>query len=127
MPSLPSTETSDKLLAETLHALQHGFTDIPTSTALAHVDKWYKLLIETGIPDFQDIARELGNLQSLITTDGMGFDGKAIGSSLSMLGAQTIQVADNENVDETLQAELSNLGDLLIKAGGDIEAHAGKA
>jgi len=94
---------------------------MPVSMALTHIDKWYQLLIDSGIPAFQDIARELGNLQSLISAELDIFDGKSIGSSLSMLGAQTIQAADN--VDETLKADLSKLGDLLIKFGGDLESH----
>ena len=64
----------------------------------------------------------MGNLQSLISAEQDIFDGKSIGRSLSMLGAQTIQAADN--VDDTLKADLSKLGDLLIKFGGDLENHA---
>lgn len=121
MANLPSPESGDRQLAHTIQALQHGPTGLPISTALTHIDQWYQLLIDSGIPGFQDIARELGNLQSLISTKDDIIDGKSIGRSLSMLGAQTIQAADN--VDNTLQADLSTLGDLLIKTGGDMETH----
>lgn len=121
MANLPSPEFGDKQLAHTVEALRNGLTSIPISTALTHIDKWYQLLIDSGIPAFQDIARELGNLQSLISAKEDIFDGKSIGRSLSMLGAQTIQAADK--VDPLLQADLSTLGDLLIKAGGELENH----
>ncbi|MBO3271520.1 MULTISPECIES: hypothetical protein [Hymenobacter] len=122
MANLPSAHSGDILLTHTIQALLQGPTGIPISTSLTHVDQWYQLLIDSGIPAFQDIARELGNLQSLISAEQDIFDGKSIGRSLSMLGAQTIQAADN--VDDTLKADLSKLGDLLIKFGGDLENHA---
>jgi len=121
MANLPAPESSDRHLTHTIQALQNGLTGLPLSTALTHVDQWYQLLIDSGIPGFQDIARELGNLQSLISAKSDIFDGKSIGRSLSMLGAQTIQAADNAG--DALQADLSTLGDLLIKAGGELETH----
>ncbi|UOR04108.1 hypothetical protein MUN82_14280 [Hymenobacter aerilatus] len=121
MANLPSAHSSDILLTHTIQALLQGPTGMPVSTALTHIDQWYQLLLDSGIPAFQDIARELGNLQSLISTDLKAFDGKSIGSSLSMLGAQTIQAADQ--VEDVLKADLSKLGDLLIKFGGDLENH----
>jgi len=121
MANLPPAESGDRKITHTIQALQHGLTGLPVSIALTHIDQWYQLLIDSGIPGFQDIARELGNLQSLISAKGEVFDGKSIGRSLSMLGAQTIQAADNAG--DTLQADLSTLGDLLIKAGGDLETH----
>ncbi|MBC6612720.1 hypothetical protein H8B15_17490 [Hymenobacter sp. BT507] len=125
MANLPSTHSSDVLLTHTIQALLQGPTGMPISTALTHIDQWYQLLIDSGIPAFQDIARELGNLQSLISAELDLFDGKSIGSSLSMLGAQTIQAADK--VEDALKADLSKLGDLLIKFGGDLENHISPA
>jgi len=113
--------TGAHLLATTIKGLQQGLTGVPISTSITHIDEWYQLLQESGVPGLQDVARELGNLQSLISLKDKGFDGKSIGRSLSMLGAQMIQIASKADADS--QANLSALGDLLIKAGGDLENH----
>lgn len=109
-----------ELLTTTIQALQRGLTAIPVSTAITYIDAWYQQLQGSGVPNMQDIARELGNLQSLISI-GDQFDGTSIGRSLSMLGAQTIQAAAQASTHT--QADLSALGDLLIKIGGELEAH----
>ena len=119
MTSSDSVHTGAQLLTGTINTLQQGLTGVPISTAITRIDEWYQLLQESGLPGLQDVARELGNLQSLLSLEGKVFDGRSIGRSLSMLGAQTIQVA--AKATPAAQADLSTLGDLLIKAGGELE------
>lgn len=105
-------------LATTLHALQGGLTGIPLSTAHTTIDRWQETLQQSGEPALQDIDRELGNLQSLLSTKA-GLDGGAIGRSLSMLGAQTSQVA--AKAPQEVRASLTQLADWLLRAGGQLE------
>lgn len=115
-----SSFTADaKQLTETLHALQGGLTGIPISTASTTIDQWQEVLQQSGIPALQDIDRELGNLQSLLTAGSGGLDTRAIGRSLSMLGSQTSQVAATAAPE--LRASLTPLADFLLKAGGKLE------
>ena len=109
---------TDQLTA-TLHALQGGPTSIPLSTAHTTVDDWQKTLQQSGEPALQDIDRELGNLQSLLSVK-TGLDGAAIGRSLSMLGAQTTQVA--AGAPQEVRASLTQLADWLLRTGGQLEA-----
>lgn len=106
-------------LTDTLHALQGGLTGLPLSTAHTNIDTWQNLLEQSGIPALQDVVRELGNLQSLLSTENHSLNSAAIGRSLSMLGAQTTQAAASAT-PETRQ-DLTRLADMLLKAGGDLE------
>jgi hypothetical protein len=118
-----SSNTPDtKQLDDTLRALQGGLTSIPLSTAETTIDAWQEALQQSGIPALQDIDRELGNLQSMLSVGGKGLDGKAIGRSLSMLGSQTTQVAATAQGD--LRSSLTALADFLLRAGGDLEQDA---
>ncbi|SNC68278.1 hypothetical protein SAMN06265337_2238 [Hymenobacter gelipurpurascens] len=114
-----SNSADAKQLTETLQALQGGLTSIPISTASTTIDQWQEVLQQSGIPALQDIDRELGNLQSLLTVGASGLDGQAIGRSLSMLGSQTSQVAATAAPE--LRASLTPLADFLLKAGGKLE------
>jgi hypothetical protein len=106
-------------LTETLHALHSGLTGLPLRTAHTHIDNWQNLLEQSGIPALQDVVRELGNLQSLLSSENHTLNSVAIGRSLSMLGVQTTQAAATAS-PETRQ-DLTRLADMLLKAGGDLE------
>ena len=100
------------LLAGTVHALQSGLTSLPLSTAHTNIDTWQEKLQQSGIPELQDIDRELGTLQSLLSNTE-GIDGAAVGQSLDMLASQTLQVAAHATPDS--QPALRALGDLLMQ------------
>ena len=106
-------------LTDTLQSLQGGLTSIPLSSANITIDQWQEVLQQSGIPALQDIDRELGNLQSLLSVGSAGLDAQAIGRSLSMLGSQTSQVAVTAAPE--LRASLTPLADFLLKAGGKLE------
>lgn len=106
-------------LSSTLHALQSGLTGLPLSTAHTHIDDWQNLLEQSGVPALQDVVRELGNLQSLLSSENLTESTAAIGRCLSMLGAQTTQAAAAAPAD--VRPELTRLADLLLRAGGDLE------
>lgn len=106
-------------LTSTLQALQGGLTGIPLSTAHITIDEWQEVLQQSGEPALQDIDRELGNLQSLLSLKN-GLDGPAIGRSLGMLGAQTSHVAATAPTD--VRGPLTQLADWLLRAGGQLEA-----
>jgi hypothetical protein len=79
---------------------------------------WQQQFLQSGEPALQNIAREIGNLQSILSSGTL--DGPAIGRSLSMLGAQVTEVlphAPNER-----KAGLSQLSTLLLRLGGELEA-----
>ena len=112
--------TSSDLLNATTQALSNGITGLPISTAMDTTEDWQQQLLQSGEPGLQDIGRELGNLQSLLTVGSAGLDGQAIGRSLSMLGAQTAEAA--RNAPEDMRAGLQTLSDTLLKAGSKLEA-----
>lgn len=120
MTDQPNALQGAEHLHHTIHVLQAGLTAIPLSTAIGNLDAWYAQLQQSGIPELQDIARELGNLQSLLSSGSVGLDGAAIGRSLSMLGSQTNQAA--AQASPAAQAALHTLGDLLTQAGAGIPA-----
>lgn len=104
------------LFQTTIQSLQNGLTSLPLSQAQENTENWQQLLLQSGEPALQDVGRELGNLQSLLSSGSL--DGAAIGRSLSMLGSQTLQAATRAN--DTLQANLRSLGDLLLQAGAKL-------
>lgn len=108
---------ANDLLNATVHSLKNGLTGIPVSAAIDNTETWQQQLLQSGEPALQDIGREIGNLQSLLSSGSL--DGGAIGRSLSMLGAQTNQAAATAPAD--LQSGLRDLGDLLLQAGGKLE------
>ncbi|WP_375416543.1 hypothetical protein [uncultured Hymenobacter sp.] len=114
---MPAAITHDHLNA-TLHALQNGVTGIPISAAMDNTEVWQQQLWQSGDVDLQHVAREFGNLQSLLTSERL--DGAAIASSLSMLGDQTSQASAKAPAE--LKADLIKLADALRRAGGDMAA-----
>lgn len=108
---------TNDLLNATVHSLKNGLTGIPVSAAIDNTETWQQQLLQSGEPALQDIGREIGNLQSLLSSGSL--DAGNIGRSLSMLGAQTNQAAASADTD--LQAGLRMLGDLLLQAGGKLE------
>jgi hypothetical protein len=116
-PNAP--QTGADLLSGTVHALHGGLTALPLSTAHTNIDTWQETLQQSGIPELQDIDRELGNLQSILS-DTNGIDGKAVGRSLDMLGSQTLQAAAHATPDA--QAALRALGDLLLQHGAKLRS-----
>ncbi|RYU75326.1 hypothetical protein [Hymenobacter persicinus] len=104
-------------LNETVRALQNGLTALPLSAAMDNTEAWQQEFLLSGIPGLQDIAREIGTLQSLLTAGKL--NGPAIGSSLSLLGTQTNQYAFQAPAEQ--QAALRSLGDLLLRLAGDLQ------
>ena len=112
---------SDHLLA-TVSALRNGLTSLPLGSAMDNTETWQQQLLQSGQPGLQDVARELGNLQSLLSS-GV-FSATTIGNSLSMLGNQTSEASAHAPAD--LKKPLTELADLLRRHGGDLLAHAAK-
>jgi hypothetical protein len=112
---------SDHLLA-TISALKNGLTSLPLGSAMDNTETWQQQFLQSGLPGLQDIAREIGNLQSLLTSGALS--ARAIGNSLSMLGDQTSQVSTQASED--LKKPLQELADLLRRHGSDLLAHAEK-
>jgi hypothetical protein len=109
--------THDHLNA-TLHALQNGITGVPISAAMDNTEVWQQQFWQSGDVDLQHIAREFGNLQSLLTSERL--DGDAIGRCLRMLGDQTSQASAKAPAE--VKADLIKLADTLRRAGDDIAA-----
>ena len=112
---------SDHLLA-TISALKNGLTSLPLGSAMDNTETWQQQFLQSGLPGLQDIAREIGNLQSLLS--GGVLSARTIGSSLSMLGDQTSQASAQAPAD--LKRPLVELADLLRRHGSDLLAHADK-
>ena len=113
---------SDHLLA-TISALKNGLTSLPLGSAMDNTETWQHQFLQSGEPGLQDIAREIGNLQSLLSSGTLS--ATALGNSLSMLGDQTGEVSANAADD--LKKPLTELADLLRRHGGDLLAHAAKS
>lgn len=116
---MPTAINHDHLNA-TLHALQNGITGIPISAAMDNTEVWQQQLWQSGDVDLQHIAREIGNLQSLLTSERL--DGQTIADSLRMLGDQTSQASAKAPAE--IKADLIKLADTLRRAGGDMAAAA---
>ncbi|RSK47412.1 hypothetical protein [Hymenobacter rigui] len=107
------------LLNATTHSLGNGLTGIPLTAAMDNTETWQQHLLQSGEPALQDIGRELGNLQSLLSAGDAGLNGDAIGRSLSMLGSQLAEVV--RTAPDEVRSGLSTLSDQLLKAGGQLE------
>ena len=107
-----------ELLGATIHALRNGLTTIPISGALDNTETWQQHLLQSGEPALQDVGREVGNLQSLLSSGNL--DPEAIGNSLNMLGIQTNQAAAHASPD--FKTQLQELGDLLIQLSTKLQA-----
>ncbi|MBX0292313.1 hypothetical protein K3G63_17830 [Hymenobacter sp. HSC-4F20] len=115
-------ELSD-LLDATTHSLSNGVTGLPISAAMDTTETWQQHFLQSGDPMLQNIAREIGNLQSLLSSEETaGLDGPSIGRSLSMLGSQTAEVARTANED--VRSRLTALSDTLLRMGGQLEQEA---
>ena len=110
-------------LHATVSALKNGLTSLPLGSAMDNAETWQQQFLQSGQPGLQDIAREIGNLQSLLT-DG-ALSATAIGNSLSILGDQT-SAASIQAPDE-IKKPLVELADLLRRHGSDLLAHAAKS
>ena len=113
---------SDHLLA-TISALKNGLTSLPLGSAMDNTETWQQQMLQSGQPGLQDIAREMGNLQSLLSSGALS--ARAIGDSLTMLGNQTSEASADASTD--LKKPLVELADLLRRHGGDLLAHADKS
>ena len=113
---------SDHLLA-TISALKNGLTSLPLGSAMDNTETWQQQCLQSGQPGLQDVAREIGNLQSLLTSGALS--ARAIGNSLSMLGDQTSEASALASPD--LQKPLLELADLLRSHGSHLLAHADKS
>ncbi len=109
------------LLHATLSGLQNGLTSLPLGSAMDNTETWQQQFLHSGQPEFQDIAREMGNLQSLLSSGSLS--ATAIGNSLTMLGDQTSQAS--LNAPDDIKADLLKLADTLRRHGHDLLAHAG--
>ena len=112
---------SDHLNA-TISALKNGLTSLPLGSAMDNTELWQQQFLQSGQPELQGIAREIGNLQSMLTSGTLSAG--AIGRSLGMLGDQTSQVS--KNAPDDLKKSLTELADLLRRHAGDLQAHADK-
>jgi hypothetical protein len=110
-------------LNTTISALKNGLTSLPLGSAMDNTEAWQQQFLQSGQPGLQDIAREIGNLQSLLTSGTLSAD--AIGRSLTMLGDQTSQASNLAPADT--KKSLVELADLLRRHGGDLQAHAEKS
>ncbi|GGG52111.1 hypothetical protein [Hymenobacter glacieicola] len=111
------------LLNTTTQSLSNGITGLPLSAAMDSTEAWQQHFLQSGDPALQNIAREIGNLQSLLSSEKTaGLDGRAIGRSLSMLGSQTAEVARTASAE--VRSKLTALSDQLLKAGGQLEDQA---
>ncbi|MGI4743410.1 MAG: hypothetical protein ACRYG7_50305 [Janthinobacterium lividum] len=108
------------LLHATLSGLQNGLTSLPLGSAMDNTETWQQQFLHGGQPEFQDIAREMGNLQSLLTSGSLS--ATAIGNSLAMLGDQTSQAS--LHAPDDIKADLLKLADTLRRHGHDLLAHA---
>ncbi|UYZ57613.1 hypothetical protein [Hymenobacter latericus] len=115
---LPQSDQNADLLADTIHALQSGLTAVPLSEAMTNTEAWQQQFLQSGQPELQNIAREIGNLQSILSSGQL--DGPAIGRSLGMLGAQVTEIMPN--APEERKVGLSQLSTLLLRLGGELEA-----
>lgn len=118
---MPAAINHDHLNA-TIHALQNGVTGIPISAAMDNTEVWQQQFWQSGDVDLQHIAREFGNLQSLLTSERL--DGAAIADSLKMLGDQTSQAS--AKAPDELKGDLLKLADTLRRASGDMAAATAK-
>ena len=109
-------------LHATVSALKNGLTSLPLGSAMDNTETWQQQFLQSGQPGLQDIAREIGNLQSLLT--GGALSARAIGTSLTMLGDQTSQVSAQAPAEA--KKPLVELADLLRRHGHDLLAHADK-
>jgi len=110
------------LLHATLAGLQNGLTSLPLGSAMDNTETWQQQFLQSGLPELQDIAREMGNLQSLLTSGSLS--ASAIGNSLNMLGDQTSQISHTAPAD--LKADLLKLADTLRRHGHELLEHAAK-
>lgn len=110
------------LLHATLSGLQNGLTSLPLGSAMDNTETWQQQFLQSGQPEFQDIAREMGNLQSLLSSGNLS--ATTIGNSLNMLGDQTSQASHHAPAD--LKADLLKLADTLRRHGHDLLTHAAK-
>lgn len=108
------------MLQATLAGLQNGLTSLPLGSAMDNTETWQQQFLQSGQPEFQDIAREMGNLQSLLTSGSLS--ATAIGNSLTMLGDQTSQISQQAPAD--IKPDLLKLADTLRRHGHDLLAHA---
>lgn len=116
------SEFSD-LLNSTVQSLSNGVTGLPISAAMDTTETWQQHFLQSGDPTLQNIAREIGNLQSLLSSEKTaGLDGPAIGRSLSMLGSQTAEVA--RTAPDAVRSNLTALSDTLLRMGGQLEQEA---
>ncbi|MGI4871829.1 MAG: hypothetical protein ACRYFX_11710 [Janthinobacterium lividum] len=109
------------LLHATLSGLQNGLTSLPLGSAMDNTETWQQQFLQSGQPELQDIAREIGNLQSLLTSGNLS--ATAIGNSLNMLGDQTSQASHHAPAD--LKPDLLKLADTLRRHGHELLDHAG--
>jgi hypothetical protein len=110
------------LLHATLAGLQNGLTSLPLGSAMDNTETWQQQFLHSGQPELQDIAREMGNLQSLLTSGSLS--ASAIGNSLNMLGDQTSQISHGAPAD--LKADLLKLADTLRRHGHELLEHAAR-
>ena len=110
------------LLHATLAGLQNGLTSLPLGSAMDNTETWQQQFLQSGRPELQDIAREMGNLQSLLTSGSLS--ASAIGNSLNMLGDQTSQISHGAAPE--LKADLLKLADTLRRHGHELLEHAAR-
>ena len=111
----------DHLLA-TVSALKNGLTSLPLGSAMDNTETWQQQFLHSGKPELQDMAREMGNLQSLLTSGTLA--PAALGQCLAILGEQTGQAAAGAPAE--LKKPLTELADALRRHATELAAHAAK-
>lgn len=100
-------------LQATLKYLEGLPTSTDTSSAVANIEDWEKILRDNGQVEFQYIADELQNLRVLLKAEKL--DGKAIGQTMITLGEHTGTAA--AHVDPKVADEIQSLGKWLQRVG----------
>ena len=114
--------SSDHLNA-TVSALKNGLTSLPLGSAMDNTETWQQQFLQSGEPGLQDIAREIGNLQSILTSGLLS--SRAIGNSLIILGDLTSQASAQASAE--VKKPLLELAYLLRRHGNDLLVHADKS
>ena len=98
----------------TISALEGGIAQLAIGQALAEIETWERKLEDTGDPELQAIAGNLGALRGLLTADDI--DVSATGPLLTTLGEQVQGVASGEPGAQVTD-KLRRLGELLASEG----------
>lgn len=107
----------DKLLSDTIAALQENITDLDPSEAAELIDAWRRNLDDAEFDGADEISGILVQLQSQLESDEP--DGSVIAALLGDLSDTTQNLADAAEDEDAGRLQL--LADLLGDAGDSLE------